>query len=707
MTTKVKIDDVLASGKRSLRTLPKACLLGPTGARLWADYVDPVPGFAGAIDFIHKLNIPLLYTVKPEGCRSFEPANVSWFPSHLKTEFKGLGFRYTEKKFISWDDCAVSCQVWENIGERDLVLKLDTDSARLQVREGGGFSGVLDVPQYEFRIRAVIETSRPELVSGLVLPPNGRVELIVAAALGIEGADWEDELRRRAERFTANESGMDEIITKQQSDYQSWFDRTPRFESSDPLLDKTWQYRWFVLRHNLADPRWGRLQHPLFYEGRSHKMSKTPFEPKGWEFSKMIPLTVPMHLLEARWYPDTALGKGVMSNMKASQDEEGFYRCLFVNQTLHSYANFMGWAAYQYYLVHRDIAFIREILPSLKAQVNGEGQKLGNRSDKLLTEYTHNRTGKEYQPSYWYFHQFPKDIKDPNTFTPLKRVDRSVYHYLNSTGVARLCEALGDDEAPQYRELAGEIRRDILNKMWDANSTFFYDLHYENDDKAFVKNVVGFYPYWAQITESEHDEGLLHAFVDSEFNTPCAFPSVSADCPVYQPEGGWQGHFFKGRNGCVWDGPTWPYTNSIVLDALAAESKRRQHTLDERFGYYLREYAMLHFSNRDLKRPYLVEHYSSQTGEALSDEVDYNHSYYIDLLIRHVAGLTIEEKRIVLDPVNISLDYFHLSGIHAAGHQIDVSYSKHGGSLPQGYTLTVDGQIVCSSERLARMEYNL
>ncbi|WP_284639381.1 MGH1-like glycoside hydrolase domain-containing protein [Paenibacillus silviterrae] len=324
-----------------------------------------------------------------------------------------------------------------------------------------------------------------------------------------------------------------------------------------------------------------------------------------------------------------------------------------------------------------------------------------------ITEYTHNRTGKEYQPSYWYFHNFPKDCKDPNTFTPLKRVDRSIYHYLNSLGVAALCKAAGDHEAELLRQLAEELRSDILLKMWDEESKFFYDLHYENDEKAMVKNIVGFYPYWAQITDAEHDAGLLHAFVDEEFNTPCPFPSVSADCPAYQPEGGWQGIFIKGRNGCVWDGPTWPYTNSIVLDALALESKRRNHQFDERFGHYLREYSMLHYSHRDLDKPYLVEHYNSQTGEALSDEVDYNHSYYIDLIVKHVVGLNIETDRIVLDPVHIGLDFFELDRIWVDGHQIRVTFNQREQHMPRGYRLYLDDHLVLESDGLKRMEYPL
>jgi hypothetical protein len=707
LETAAKIDEILGTGKRSLRTMPKSCLLGPTGARLWADVLNPEPGFAGTIDFIHKLNIPLLYTIKTGRKTIFEPVKVQWYPSHLAMEHTCSELRFSEKKFITWDDCAVSCQTWENTGDREIVLQLATDMALLQEHSGGQLIGVFPVPQYDFGILTVLTVSRPELMDGLVLKPQERAEIVLCASLGVDGADQPSELRERSERFTRTQASLIEIVAEQQKTYQSWFDKAPSFVSNERLLNKTWHYRWFLLRHNLADPQCGSIQAPLFYEGRSHKMTKTPFDPKGWEFSKMIPLTVPMHLLEARWYSDDSYASGAFRNMKESQDEEGFYRCLFVNKTLHSYSNFMGWAAYQWYLVHRDDKLLAEMLPSLKRQIIGEGKKLGNAKDKLITEYTHNRTGKEYQPSYWYFHDFPKDCKDPNTFTPLKRVDRSIYHYLNSLGVAELCKAAGDPEAELYSQLAEELRSDILHKMWDEDSKFFYDLHYENDEKAMVKNIVGFYPYWAQITDAEHDAGLLHAFVDKEFNTPCPFPSVSADCPAYQPEGGWQGIFIKGRNGCVWDGPTWPYTNSIVLDALALESKRRNHPFDERFGHYLREYSMLHYSHRDLDKPYLVEHYNSQTGEALSDEVDYNHSYYIDLIVKHVVGLNIETDRIVLDPVDIGLDFFELDRIRVDGRQIRVTFHQRENSMPRGYRLYVDDHLVLVSDGLKRMEYPL
>ena len=99
--------------------------------------------------------------------------------------------------------------------------------------------------------------------------------------------------------------------------------------------------------------------------------------------------------------------------------------------------------------------------------------------------------------------------------------------------------------------------------MWDGESGFFYDLHYQTDEKAYVKNIVGAFPFFAGITDENHVK-CMETLFSEEFDTGCPFPSVSKECKVFTPEGGWMGQFFKGRNGCIWDGPAWPYANSII-----------------------------------------------------------------------------------------------------------------------------------------------
>ncbi|WP_051425890.1 MGH1-like glycoside hydrolase domain-containing protein [Jiangella gansuensis] len=708
------IDDVLATGRRGLRTRPGTFLLGPTGARLWADYLEPRPGFVGAIDLVHKLNIPMLFTVT--GVELPAPWEADWRPSHLSVRASSAsGVEFTEDKFVTWSDCAVSRQVWVNDGPEPVTLRLTVDSSWI----GADGSGSRFVERHGFTVMAAVRASEPLLWTGLVVPPGRRIEFVVAAALGLAETDAPADLEQRLDAIAGGDGrpsaggadGADStgsaavavggVVERQVREYQEWFDHAPTFTSSDPVLDRVWAYRWFLLRHNLAVPRFGGLNGPLFYEGRAHKMTKQPWEPIGWEFSKLIPLSSPMHLLDIRWHPDSSLGTGLWRTLRAAQDPDGLYRSRTVGAQFHAYANFLGWASYQFALVHRDLPDAAPMLESLASQLRGERRLLATGGDELPIESEHILTGKEYQPSYWAFHPYPDDPRDRSGYTPLKRVDRAVYHYRNARGVAGLARLLGQGGSDEFDALADAVAGEVLAKQWDDDTGFFYDLHHRTDQKAMVRNVVGFYPYWAGLVDESHLPGLEAAL--ALFDTGAPLPSVAPDCPVYSPTGSWRGVYVKGRNGCSWNGPTWPYTNSVVIDGVAETSRRFGHRYDAEFGRLLRSYALLHFRHRDGRTPYLVEHYDSSTGEPISDEVDYLHSYVIDLIVRHVAGLEIDEAGgLIVDPLDIGLTEFALSGVRVGGRRVDVTFSQ-----PDGLRVTVDGAQVAAAPGLGPLRVTL
>lgn len=673
----MKIDELLKTGRRGLRTRPGTLLLGSTGARLWADYLDGAPGFAGALDFIHKLNMPLLFGIEHDGGVATLPSDVEWRPSHLTTRTRFGQLSLEERKFITWEDEAVSIQRWRNDGTKPITLRLKLDSE--WVGHDGSFArGERRIEAHGFTLRTIIASSEPRLWSGFTLAPGASAEFVVAAAVGIaESDDWAT-LTAKASKAVATPGPA--RLAEQQAAYQSFFDQVPHFASSSPVLDRLYAYRWFLMRHTLARPGLAPLDGALFYEGRSHKMSKTPWAPVGWEFSKLIPLSTPMHLVEARWHHDPHLIDGLFNVLARTQREDGQFDARTLTRTIHPYANFMGWGTYQYALARGLDDNTRAALPLLKNQVRGEAAFLATGGDTLPIQQRHQLTGKEYQPSYWYFHGYPDDPFDQATYTPLKRVDRAIYQYLNARGTAALCRLAGDPEAAEFDTLAEAISQDVLGKQWDATTAFFYDLHHATDEKAMVRNIVGFYPWWAEITGPEHLDGLLAALGPEEFDTPNPFPSVSPRCEVFQPGGSWKGQFFKGRNGCMWDGPTWPYTNSVVLDAIGKVSRGNAHAQDALFSHFFWKYALLHFQQRDGVTPYLVEHYDSMSGEPISDEVDYNHSYLIDLIIRHVAGLEIaEDGTVTADPIDIGLEHFSLSNVKAAGRDISIQFERGAG----------------------------
>lgn len=678
-----QIAALLACPGRTLPGHPDRWMLGPTGRRLWMDYLDPAPGFSGRADFIHKMNLPLLYAVACEagGPPVFRP---EWHVSDSRDVLENDAFVLTERKLITWEDQAVSWQVWENKTDAPLTLTL-------RLPEGAAPDRPFAFPCAQHGVTPVMlfRSGAPWPDGALTLRPRERRGILLAAAVGLPG---EEAALAAGLEPLLGDPDPERLMDRLAADYLRWFDSVPDFECDDRAMTVCWYYRFYLLRKNLAAPGLGRLPGPCFYEGRSHRMDKTPYQASGWEFSRLIPLSTPLQATDARWMTDGAAARDALRALTGCQDESGRFAVTAVDESRKVYAHYAGWALYQFFLLHGDRAFLREALPAFKEDARRVYES-ARRDDALQVETTHALTGKEYQPSFWYFTDecFPASVRPARAgYTPLKRVDRSVYMYLNFTGLSRLCRLAGDPDEAYFAREAGRLRRDILGKMWDPASRCFYDLHHETDEMAFVKNIVAVYPLWAGITGPEHLP-FFHYLLDPRyFALGSGFASCAADCPVFSPDGGWRGDYFKGPHGCMWNGPSWPYATGIALDALAKQSKRCGHAYDAAFWRILGEYTREHFPDGPGGPPCLVEFYHSRTGAPLSEEADYLHSFYVDLIVRHVAGIEPDEDGVTFHPLRTGLKRFSLRGVRVRGHVYDVSYEAEG---PRpGYTVRVDGQ---------------
>lgn len=708
-----KIDQRLSVSNRSLRSYPGRLLFGPAGDRLFADYVEKKPGFLGRFDFIHKCNITSLFTVEPEGGIDFASAECVWHPSCMTMDYEDGDVAFHEIKVIAKDDTAYSVQTWENKSGEPLTLTLKAEPEGCELWTEIVTTALFwrtPVLSHGFGVLAACLWNASD--SCLVtVEPGMSLTFTACACVGNSVTENAKQLLAKAKSSLPAPGGEEALLERLAGEYQRFFDGLPEFTCSDEVLSRTWDYRWYILKNCIARPRFGYLKRTVMYEGRGHKTGKAPLAPKGWQFCRLICLSTPLQLTDLKWCGDDRLIQNVILSFFDCQDEDGIVNSAFVDHFGSPFCNFIGRAAYQAFLISGDLSFAREILPKLKKLVFGNRSLYRSENDELQIEVRHQRTGKEYQPSYWYFSGYPMNPKEEGAFTPLKRVDRTIYHYWNVWGLVRLMKAAGEDNTGDYEELVQLeqlLREQINEKMWDPETKFYYDLHYQTDEKALVKNIVGVYPYWAGIAGQDQKEGIKYLFDPEYFAAGSAFTTVAKDCPAYSPAGGWRG-IIRSRNGCVWDGPSWPYTNGIALDAAAEESRRQGHAYDREFSRYLRDYSLQHFEGRDLNRPYLVEQYHPATGEPLSDEPDYNHSYYLDLLISQVCGLKVEPGRLVIDPIDIGLTWFRLAGVHIRGIQVSIEYAaeKDRGGIRKGFRAYLDGQKACEEETLCRMELPL
>jgi len=99
----------------------------------------------------------------------------------------------------------------------------------------------------------------------------------------------------------------------------------------------------------------------------------------------------------------------------------------------------------------------------------------------------------------------------------------------------------------------------INENLWDESSGFYHDLRRDQSRLTEVKTIGAF---WALLADAVPAERLprfvAHLDNSAEFKRAHRVPSLSADTPGYDPDGG------------LWLGGVWPPTNYMVMRGLAA-----------------------------------------------------------------------------------------------------------------------------------------
>ena len=575
--------------------------------------------------------------------------------------------------------------------------EIRTNTIRLRFTNAGPgiCSGVVELEAYPGR-----EVEESVLASDIEVSAGGTTDVTLAFCIGTSEEDPAGTL--------ASWLDQEDPVATQRERYGTWFaQHVPGFVSSDPRLDEMWLYRFFVMRYNLAEIGTGLLEHPAFYEGRQY-------------YSRVIPYSTPHILDETRWLrtPDYAFGH--LENLLSHQFEgtdgrfDGQLPYLFVNRRSDFW--FINWttaAAWGLQKVHPRSDFAETIGPRLERNVRGMLAHHDGDHDFLpklgAADGAFYATGMEYQPS---FYAFEGDMGlDPERYPNIERVDFASYLYANARAVAEVAAARGDAVTQQeFEEMATAIQNAVLTKMWREEDHFFYDLREEDDVVAEVREVVGFYPFAFDLPPANEREYLAifdYLTDEAEFWTNHPVATISQ-----------QSRFFSQTvpGGCChWNGPSWPFSTSVVLEALANAAKRYDDPgLAGTFSTLLREFtAQMHDDETSPDHPEgnpeVSESMNGASGQWKSTVENYFHSKYIDLVVRHVGGLTPRSDDILeLSPIDIGLTYFAFVGLRYHGHDLDIVWDApdaedHFDDGFEGLAVYADGELLFAHPRLAHL----
>ncbi len=605
--------------------------------------------------------------------------------------------KVTGDKWITQNDVVVSRISIRNTGKtsQPYYLRMDSDMS-------GGQDSYTDrhvVGGYPLSLYATAGDGlrRGTRFLGDLAPGQART-FTFACGVSTDAAD----ARSRALALLARPDPLADQVTA----YQGWFDsNTAAFVCSDPAVTKMYYHRWYNVKKNSMNPHLGALKHRAFAEGRWTS---------DW-YANVISYGAGHQIREARWLRDPSYSWGALQTWTENERPDGIYPSHITPHGSEGgqYTDWITSTAWDAYLVHPDRNLLTSMADRLAKNVEGWERVYGWDHSPLLAVDSHWWTGMEWQPSFFSFagyHTGGGSGTDPHDMTPLRRVDLTAYNFGNAQAVARIDRVLGHPaEAARMQDLADKTRNAVLAQMWSPRDHWFHSLRASDFAMSPTEEIIGLYPFYFELPPAgKQYESAWNAATDPfKFWTRWPLASVSRDCPAYSQTGWPVG---PGGSGCMWNGPSWPHANSIVMQAMAncLRHYAPSSLTRERFYDLFLSFTRAQYRNGDLRYPWTGEYYNGDTGAWKTDQRDYNHSTWIDPLISDFIGIVPRpDNTLEVDPLlpKGAWSYYALDGQSYRGHDVTVAYDSHGGHIApgfRGYAVYVDGKRVFSADHPVR-----
>jgi len=479
-----------------------------------------------------------------------------------------------------------------------------------------------------------------------------------------------DALERHVARFNAMEpESVVNLIPNAQA--EAWLrSRIPLLECPDADLEEIYYFRWWALRKHLRR------------EGDFLVFTEFITKPRP------ISSALGHNLMEGRWLRDASL---LDSHLRYwLRGHEGGPQ-----PHLHKYSSWLQDAVYQRYLVSGDRAQVTELFADLE------------RDYQRWQEEKQLPSGLYWQHDVW--DAMEESISGSRTAKNIRPTINS-YMFGNARALGAMARLVNrDDRASDYYSQAEQIRRLVLDQLWDPADAFF-KVRLQSGSLSDAREAIGFLPWYFGLVPSGRDYGKAWAqLIDPDgFSAPRGITTAERRHPAFRSHG-------VGK--CEWDGAVWPFATSQTLTALARALRETPPDADgvtpkdyfEAFITYTR-------SQRFDDLPYIGEYLDEKTGEWLKGRNPrssyYNHSTFADLLITGVIGLIPRADDVVeLNPLlpENTWAWFCLDNVRYHGHDLTILWDRDGTHYQRGagFQIFADGKLIARSEALARVEGKL
>jgi len=481
------------------------------------------------------------------------------------------------------------------------------------------------------------------------------------------------------DKFNSNDEETVRQLYPNESAADFLYENAPRLYCPDETVEETFAFRTWTIRKHLMQTDDGILMSeflpPVGWAGKHNTINAALFH----------------HLNEYRWFKNAYILLNYITFFLDGKSETGY-----------KYSTPALTAIYEFAMMTGHSAFLTENCDKLEAY-------FGKWEELHLT-----RSG-----LYWSYDNYDAmEFSISGTTTDFKyhkglRPTMNSYMYGDALSLAKIMELCGQREkADFYRDKAYNIRRLVNERLWDG--TFYKSVHTRDDIDApltwrdiypecDVREEIGYNPWTYCLPDAGKEFAFRLLKDEKHFKVPTGISTADRSNPRW---------LYDHPHECLWNGYVWPFATSQTINAVISLLNNYSQDVITNSDLYdfIKTYAEMHYiTDEDGKVHSFIdevmhpdEHVWS-AREILKAEgwlphrggyergKDYNHSTFIDLVLRGLVGVDMTADELTLKPrVGGIWKWFKVENLTYRGVNYTVYYDEDGSHFGKGVGVVIE-----------------
>ncbi|MFF2446366.1 Ig-like domain-containing protein [Neobacillus sp. NPDC058068] len=619
------------------------------------------------------------------------------YPSYWSSAHQAAGISVKQKKFITFNNVAVTVLEITNTGDKSVTKTLNVSSpiASTPSKNGTELTG-------SQKARYDLTTMYPRLsgdgmtVDGTKLTKSITLDPGKSTTVKVQMGVTTKEIPESTtdyERFAAYDAKT--AFQTQLDEYNKWWsENVPYIDIPDQNIKKMSYYRTFLNRFNYLDANipGNDFQFPVSLEG-------------VLGYNNAIQLTQPMHMQDLKYFRNPIysygnwVSSGESSKYSAFQDNPG--DPAHWNNTYEQWIADEAWEAYK---VHGgDTKILNNLARYAEGDVKGQLDKFDTNKNYLVQYDWGSLTGNDADAVALNWRNRDQE-----------RTDQSAFNYSSALAAAEAYKIIGNDQkAKEMSDLAENIKKAILTTLWDdsegENGKVFKQKDIQSGELVPWKDQQNFSPFTQEVVpNTDNYKKALRFYADkNQFPIMPFFTANQADKKLAVAAGRGGSNNFSNINS----------TLQARLFATAIRKYPSEYITPDMYRKLIEWLTWTQYVNGDNRYPDNNEFWNSfdDKTKTLNYRSWIHHNIlgaYNFSLIEDIAGMQPRtDETLELWPIDMGYDYFTVNNLSYHGSDLTIVWDKPDGkkhyeNAPEGYSVYLDGELAFTVNDLVHLTYD-